>query len=468
MQSTDYTNQKNASENQYQPSFVKLNARQKTGLFLLSGITLAIASIMPMIDDLANQTMEASISSVSRDIARPFFQADPFSLSDLINSNDVFTLPSDEIIPQEEIKASEKRGDFQDWQEYLVQSGDNLSSIFNKMSLSQDQMYELLKNKDAKLFNQIRPGQELSFLIDSELTLQKISIKIDNIETVTFSSSKNGYKSKIDRVISTWMPTIIAGRIRGSFYESAKKAGLSPNQAQRIVNIFQWQINFSKDLKQGDSFNAIISKEYISGSSTGKTEIKAVQINTGGRAHMVFLHENGQFYNERGESLEQGFLRIPLARTPRISSDFNLHRKHPITGRVSQHQGTDYAVPSGTTVIAPSGGTVIKVTKHPLAGNYIVIRHGRQYTTRYLHLSRALVKEGDKVSRGQKIALTGNTGRSTGPHLHYEVHVNNKPVDPRTVKLPMAEGLSGKSKKEFLTKVESYKKQLKLNGNING
>ncbi|MNP39442.1 Murein DD-endopeptidase MepM [compost metagenome] len=110
--------------------------------------------------------------------------------------------------------------------------------------------------------------------------------------------------------------------------------------------------------------------------------------------------------------------------------------------------------------MATGDGVVLKATRHPLAGTYVVIKHGRTLMTRYLHLSKLLVKPGQKVKMGDKIALSGNTGRSTGAHLHYEVRVNNRPVDPMKVKLPMAEPLSGKDKRQFLAKVKSYRKEM--------
>ena len=118
----------------------------------------------------------------------------------------------------------------------------------------------------------------------------------------------------------------------------------------------------------------------------------------------------------------------------------------------------------GTPVIAPADGTVIKVAYQARgAGRYIVIRHNRKYQTIYMHLSRSLVKAGQKVKRGQRIALSGNTGRSTGPHLHYEFHINNRPVNPLKVKLPNAENLmSTAERKRFFTKVKLMKQKLTL------
>lgn len=150
-----------------------------------------------------------------------------------------------------------------------------------------------------------------------------------------------------------------------------------------------------------------------------------------------------KFYTAAGDSLDPSFSRYPFEGSYRLSSHFNPNRRHPVTGRISPHNGTDFAMPIGSSVIAPASGRVERVDYHSAAGRYIVITHDNGYRTRYLHLSRALVKTGDHVEMGDQIALSGNTGRSTGPHLHYEVHVNNAPVNAMKVNLPENTSLDG-------------------------
>ncbi len=158
---------------------------------------------------------------------------------------------------------------------------------------------------------------------------------------------------------------------------------------------------------------------------------------------------DGQYYDLNGESLARAFSRYPTKSRYRLSSHFNPYRKHPVTGRVRPHNGTDFATPIGTPILATGDGVVTRVTNHPYAGLYIVIEHGDKYKTRFLHLSKALVRKGQTVSRGQKIALSGNSGRSTGPHLHYELHVNGRPVNAMTAPIPVAEGVGDKQRLAF-------------------
>lgn len=219
-------------------------------------------------------------------------------------------------------------------------------------------------------------------------------------------------------------------------------------------------MNFAKDLQKGDKFKVLVRQETVEGKSTGNSQLLGVEVTSQGKTVSAWLSDDGNYYDGQGNSLERGFRRYPTHSRYRISSNFNPARKHPVTGMVRPHEGTDFAVPVGTPVLATGDGVVQKATSHPLAGTYIVIKHGRTLSTRYLHLSKLLVKTGQRVKMGDKIGLSGNTGRSTGAHLHYELRINNRPVNAMTAKLPMAEPLSGKERRQFLAKVKSYRKEL--------
>ena len=168
-----------------------------------------------------------------------------------------------------------------------------------------------------------------------------------------------------------------------------------------------------------------------------------------GRLVSAYLHSDGQYYDAKGDSLQRAFQRYPVSRNWRQSSQFNPKRLHPVTGRISPHNGTDFATPIGTPVQSTGDGVVIMTRKHPYAGNYVVIQHGSTYKTRYLHLSKILVRKGQQVSRGQRIGLSGKTGRVTGPHLHYELIERGRPVDAMKANIPMANSVPKKEKAEF-------------------
>ena len=181
-----------------------------------------------------------------------------------------------------------------------------------------------------------------------------------------------------------------------------------------------------------------------------------------GKDYYAIRAEDGKFYDRNGTGLAKGFLRFPTAKQFRISSNFNPRRTNPVTGRVAPHRGVDFAMPQGTPVLSVGDGEVVVAKRSGAAGYYVAIRHGRSYTTRYMHLRKILVKPGQKVKRGDRIALSGNTGRSTGPHLHYEVWINQQAVNPLTAKLPRTEGLTGSDRREFLAQAKEIVPQLRF------
>ena len=193
----------------------------------------------------------------------------------------------------------------------------------------------------------------------------------------------------------------------------------------------------------------------------------AVIIGSKGKTYSAFRSsDDNQFYDDEGSSLSMTqsgkFMRFPIPSSTKVSSGFNPHRLNPVTGRVMAHNGTDFSVHVGTPVQAPADAVVVKATRHPDMGIYLVLRHSGRYSTVYMHLSKSMVKPGQKVKMGQVIALSGNTGRSTGPHLHYEVWINQQAVNPLTAKLPRTEGLTGSDRTDYLAQVKQVLPQLRF------
>ena len=235
----------------------------------------------------------------------------------------------------------------------------------------------------------------------------------------------------------TWNRQLVAGEITGSFYLSAMNAGLSEQDTGKITELFQGKLNFARDVRASDQFQILLREQLVEGQLTGQSYIEGVRIFNRNQTYTAFLFEDGNYYDQNGESLVSAFLRYPFLGHHRISSSFNPTRKHPVTGRVSPHNGTDFSMATGTQVLSTGDGVVSRVKTHPYAGKYIEIQHSGQYVTRYLHLSHILVKKGQKVTRGEMIAKSGNTGRTTGPHLHFELHINDRPVNPVIAEIPL-------------------------------
>ncbi|MCH1931625.1 peptidoglycan DD-metalloendopeptidase family protein [Shewanella sp. A25] len=348
--------------------------------------------------------------------------------------------------------------------ERVIESGDTLSALFTKAGVDQQTMYKVLEaDLNILALDTLLPGNRIQFWLDNDGQLQKLELYFNAARQVVFARYEDGsFNVEEVNVEGVWQNRIVTGDIKGSFYVSAQKMGLAAGDIQRIEDLLKEKMNFARDLRAGDTFSVLVNDQYVEGEPTGSSQILGVSIKTGRSEISAYQHTDGSYYDAKGRSLVRAFQRIPLAKQPRMSSRFNPTRKHPITGRISPHNGTDFSLPIGTKVIAPGDGVVSLVTDHQFAGKYIVIEHGSKYRTRYLHLSKALVRKGQRVTRGQVIALSGNTGRSTGPHLHYEFHVNGRAVDPMKADIPMSSQLANQEMNDFTRIVQARQALMNL------
>jgi murein DD-endopeptidase MepM/ murein hydrolase activator NlpD len=238
-----------------------------------------------------------------------------------------------------------------------------------------------------------------------------------------------------------------SGVIESSLFAAMDSAGLPDSIAEELAKIFGDDIDFHTDLKKGDRFSVIYEVLYHQGRAIRAGRILAAEFINQGIHHSAyrFTNQNGSddYYNRDGKSRKEGFLRSPLEFS-RVSSGFSM-RLHPVLGTWREHKGVDYAAPHGTAVKATSNGVVEFVGQQNGYGNFIVLSHGNKYTTAYGHLSgfaRGL-KPGSRVTQGETIGYVGSTGWATGPHLHYELRINNIQQDPLKVSLPDSAPLSG-------------------------
>lgn len=335
---------------------------------------------------------------------------------------------------------------------WTIVPGDNLSSIFERENVSQNVLCQIMAADESLLaLDILRPGNILTFTFDTQShELAEMELFFHPAHQVVYRRiDDNSFDYEENIMPGTWENQLIDCEMNGSFYASALSSGLSEQEAGNISDLFKSKINFSRDIRAGDKFQVVRTRQLVDGALTGQNRIEGVRIFARKHSYTAFLFEDGNYYDERGESLARAFQRYPYKGKFRVSSPFNLARRHPITGRITPHKGVDFAMPTGTPVYATGDGEVVRVKNHPFAGKYIEIQHDGRYVTRYLHLSRSTVHRGQKVSRGERIALSGNTGRSTGPHLHYELHINGRVVNPLTAKIPMAASIPKNSMQSF-------------------
>lgn len=342
-----------------------------------------------------------------------------------------------------------------------IKAGDTVSEIFQREGLSAALLQKLLEADLQHLrLGNLLPGQKLKLLISPDNKLLSLQVIIDLAHTLTFTLKDDEFVSSLETKKGVWHDSVFHGDITGSFYVNARQAGLSAGQIQQISNAMQEKFDFNRQLRVGDTFRVLVSKQYIDGQYTFDSEVLAVLIKTRNQTYSAFLNEDGRYYDKKGLGLSKAYRRYPLNGKYRISSSFNRHRLHPITKKVRPHNGTDFAAPVGTKVYSVGDGVVLRAGYHPAAGNYIVIKHGRKYTTRFLHLSKIYVRKGQRVKMGQVIAKSGNTGRSTGAHLHYEFHVYGRPVNAMKVNLPLSKAVPKKQKKIFEKRRNLFLKEM--------
>ncbi|MCE8028594.1 peptidoglycan DD-metalloendopeptidase family protein [Halomonas daqingensis] len=343
-----------------------------------------------------------------------------------------------------------------EWRTYTVEQGDTFAVLAqNELGLGYSEAMRLLDSlPDKRLLTHWRVGNTFEYQLDEQDRLLALRVMRNAREGFLLERDEDGFDVATIERAGEATQRLFAGSVSGSFARSAQSTGLSSTEVAQVTRLLEKKLDFRRDTRRGDEFKVLVESDIIDGSSFD-SRVLAIQY-TGARMDLTLVRnsDDNNFYTPDGQSLDPAFARYPFEGSYRMSSGFNPRRTHPVTGRVSPHRGTDWAMPIGTPIIAPADGRVEKVGNHPVAGRYVVVRHDNGYRTRYLHLSRAIVSRGDRVSMGERIALSGNTGRSTGPHLHYEVIVNNNAVDAMKVDLPESKSLEGERLMAFQRQAE--------------
>lgn len=247
--------------------------------------------------------------------------------------------------------------------------------------------------------------------------------------------------------------------IDGTLYDTATAALVPPATLEEFVRVMGFSVDFQRQLRLGDSFALVYERavDRLTGKELSAGDLQYASMSIAGERLHFFRHEHldGQvgWYDETGDSAVRTLMRTPV-NGARVSSSYGM-RKHPIKGYNAMHRGVDFAVPTGTPILAAGTGKVELAGWNGSYGRYIRIRHNGTYKTAYAHLSRIAsgVRAGAQVRQGQVIGFVGSTGRSTGPHLHYEIIVNNRKVNPMTIKLPTGKGLEGRELFRFRSRV---------------
>ena len=355
-----------------------------------------------------------------------------------------------------------------------VKKGDSFGSIIQSQNIGDKQVYDIVEQvKDSFNVRTIRYNKPYTILRSKNKT-NKLQVFIYQPDALTYyvvdfrDSLATAYK-KVKPV--TLKRKIIGGVLKSSLSETLGNNSVEAALANRITKVFSWSIDFFK-LKKGDRYGLIFTERFINGKTyDGVENLEAAFFEYKGKIIYAFPFEKDtlsgkiEYYDDEGKTLKNFFLKSPI-KFSRITSRFTMNRFHPVQHTWKAHKGTDYAAPTGTPISTTASG-VVEATGYTAGnGNFVKVKHNGTYSTQYLHMSRILVRRGQRVTQGQKIGLVGSTGLASGPHVCYRFWKNGIQVDALRLNLPTGESLTGNDKNRFENKIEPLKRELDSIGNL--
>ena len=338
--------------------------------------------------------------------------------------------------------------------ETRLNKNENLSSALKRINFDNYHIIKIIKtiselNKGSKILSSLPVGMIIQYSNPSNLTGGALKLNYTKTKDIfVWQDINNNYKSQLFLRPTRKEETLIRGVIKNNLYISALKSGIPEKTLLEMISLLGFSVDFQREIRSGDSFEVLFTKEIdiLSNLVIQTKPIKYVSMSLSGNKLNFFNYEDKfgfpQYYDENGKSSKRTIMKTPI-NGARLSSRYG-NRKHPILGYTKMHRGLDFAAPSGTPVFAAGDGIIEKAGWNGSYGKYIRIRHTGTYKTAYAHLSgfHKNVRSGKRVSQGKIIGYVGTTGRSTGPHLHYEVLKNNIQVNPMRIKLPAGKNIS--------------------------
>ena len=335
--------------------------------------------------------------------------------------------------------------------------------FLEKNNLPTKALYYNLDRDDQRLTEEVRAGINAQILRGNKNEIEQILIPLNDELQIHIYKKKGSYSFEAIPIISETRTEAFTLKINSSpYYDIIKNTG-SKKLAQIFVSSFKNSLNFKVDIRKGDTLAMIYDQKYRNGQVFSMPTLKAAMIELRGKKHYIYLNDDGRYYDEKAHEVE-GFLLARPVRGARISSYFTKRRWHPVLHKWKAHLGIDYAARRGTPVVAAGRGTIVYAARMGSYGNLVKIRHADGYETRYAHLKsfRRGIRRGRHVKKGQTIAYVGTTGRSTGPHLHFELRKHGRAINPRKVVQVTTKKLKGKEKKAFNKLRENYNQSIAL------
>lgn len=351
----------------------------------------------------------------------------------------------DEIVAEPQTQRETRDG--------VIRSGETLTALLGDYLTPQEIHRLSQKSRSVFPLTGLVAGRPYQLCLEDGC-FESFLYEIDRSEQLLIRRDGERFEISLVPIAYTVEVGIVSGTITSSLFNAVTQIGEAPELAINLADIFAWDIDFILDIREGDSFQAIVEKRYREGEPAGYGKILAAEFVNRGTAYRAILFQDGdrraEYFDADGKSMRKAFLRAPLEFT-RISSGFSMRRLHPITKTWKSHPAIDYAAPVGTPIMSVGDGSIVNIGYTNGNGNYIKIRHSNGYETMYLHMSRFAkgMKQGRRVKQGEVIGYVGATGLATGPHLCFRMTRNGEPVNPQRIKPPAAPSVSANNLEEF-------------------
>lgn len=353
-----------------------------------------------------------------------------------------------------------------------IESGDSLGSLLNGWISFSNILNIVEESKDVFSLASLKVGKPIVFYINKkDLSLKHFEYELDMTHKVAIDFSGEKYRVDFQEIPYEYKLVYVEGTVKVNFFNSVLATNERAIFAIRLADVFTYDIDFAREIRDGDTFSALVEKQYKEGQFIGYGRIIGATFVNKGKKYEAFLYHDSEdeqkicYYNRNGDALQKAFLRTPVHFT-RISSHYTMARKHPILGYTRPHQGVDYAAPKGTPVMAVADGEVTRAAYTGGYGHLIILKHKGRLESQYAHLSGYAkgIKNGASVTQGQVIGYVGSTGLSTGPHLDFRIKKNGNFVNPEEIIIPNKLPIDEKeipAYKKYIKTVEAYMQNTK-------
>ena len=449
-------------------------------VLFLSGRAPAETQAVSETDEVAEQSV--SVTEEKEGILSSLFSFDSFfgedeeaseeaALTELPEAPEVAEVPEETVATAEEELASEP-SPWAENERYIaelledggialsgtVEKGDTAGEILQELTSASEAYAIVNAAEDVWSLRKIRVGQPFIFVKDGEGNFVSFTYEANKDEQLVVTREGEKLNASLVKISYDIELALVKGQIDSSLFDCVAGQGEEPLLAIQLASVFECEINFINDIREQDSFEVLVEKRYRKGEFKGYGHIVAAWFTNRGKRYEAYLYANADgalhHYNAQGEALQMALLKAPLAFT-RVSSKFNLRRRHPILGVVRPHEGIDYAAPKGTPVRSVGDGVVTRAGWGKGYGNMIVVKHRNGLETQYAHLSAFAknLKKGVEVEQGDVIGYVGATGLATGPHLDFRMRKDGKYVNPDDIIVPREDPVEKSRMNDFLHQV---------------